>query len=246
MRENERILNIWAEKTYEYIWLHNAYINYTKRINNCFCFSISLLSYSTGIILLFYKPDYQITILFGLINILTAFLFTIYIILEIPIIFERHRMTKSRLLSFLDEIYQEFRHIENNELDKLQLFYKQNEFERIITKSPHVPKFIADKFFEKFHHFIKSKPYFHTYWFLNINPKDNRTIFYNLIYLFRYFNGWKCSIEKKNKILFPQMDWLPVTDEDRYLYTHPLKDRKRFLNLKNVKLRKNNLEIHII
>ena len=246
MLENEKILNIWAEKTYEYIWLHNRYMNYTKRINNFFCFSISILSYGTGISLLFYNPTDHILILFGFINIMTAFLFTVYIILGISRIFERHKINKNRFLLFLDEIYREFRHIDNNENDKLRLSHRQKEFEKIISQSHHVPSFIAKEFFKKFHYLIKSKPYFHTYWFLNINPKDYRTIFYNLTYLFRYFNKWKGKLKKQNKVLFPQMDWLPITEDERYLYTHPLKKRKKFSNLKNVKLRKNNLEIYII
>ena len=245
MKDYKKILNIWAEKSEEYIWLHNQSMRYLKNIQNMYTLSIitlSLMSTFTSIL----NKEESVHVVMGMGNLLSSMLFLTYMLMNFNGRYIEHYISRRRFLRLLTNIQYETNgwHCNTNKIDFITL--RQFEFKNIAEQSPHISDFVLSKFRSTFKHILNRKPYFfsqntysfHTKWFVNRDPKYYRKNICEIMFLSKFFNRWKYKNRSNSSNLGP------FYDERKYIH-YNVHNKIKMFEFQNIKLENNNLEIEI-
>ena len=250
MEEFDKFFTILIEKCAEYIWQHNQYIKQLKWIRNFYFYNSSIIIYLTGfILLLFNSITSNMKIILGLSNLFVGFLFTVYHLKNYDRIYERHLFSRYRLKFLYNDLFPYLNMESYGEMQLDFLLLKHNQFKNIIVQSPHIPNHIRNKFIKKFKHLIDYNPHLQTRLILDMDPKEYRQTFHNLMHLTKCFHIWKNQM--KNSKLYRQRIILasnlgPFYKKNSFLYDpRPFINHRQILEFQNIKLGQNNLEIEI-
>ena len=157
--QEELILQKWAEVAKSYAWMHNrAFYNYRWQ-NFWFSIPVIILSNLTGIANFAQSsiPDSDpnkklFPLVIGAVNITAGIITTIYQFLKVSELLEAHRAAHIGYAKFARDIETELMQIRTlrSQHGRDFLRAKHDEFDRLITTSPIIPRKILNLFSDKF------------------------------------------------------------------------------------------------
>lgn len=158
------LLEMWAEKSAGYRWLHMKCSNYYKFITNLFAYPIIILSSLVGVggfaIITPNPTDYELVLqyIFSGVNILIAILSSCQKFNKCSEYTELHNAAVINYAKFYRQIKLELSVEPENRGNAIQFCRNmKDEYDKILTTSPEILPTVIDDFNTKFKH-IKHKP----------------------------------------------------------------------------------------
>jgi hypothetical protein len=155
-REEEALLQEWADKAHCYQWLHYRSHEIFKWKNSMFTIPVIIISTVTGTANFAqdrFGDGYKnlVVMIIGAFNILAGIITTIFQFLKISELNEAHRVASMAWGKFYRNVKTELtRHPLDRTLPSEMLKYSRGEYDRLVETSPFIPRKVVDMFNYKF------------------------------------------------------------------------------------------------
>ena len=155
-REEEALLQEWADKAHCYQWLHYRSHEIFKWKNSMFTIPVIIISTVTGTANFAqdrFGDAYKniVVMVIGSFNIIAGIITTIFQFLKISELNEAHRVASMAWGKFYRNVKTELtRHPLDRTLPSEMLKYSRGEYDRLVETSPFIPRKVVDMFNYKF------------------------------------------------------------------------------------------------
>jgi hypothetical protein len=155
-REEEALLQEWADKAHCYQWLHYRSHEIFKSKNSMFTIPVIIISTVTGTANFAqdrFGAAYKniVVMVIGSFNIIAGIITTIFQFLKISELNEAHRVASMAWGKFYRNVKTELtRHPLDRTLPSEMLKYSRGEYDRLVETSPFIPRKVVDMFNYKF------------------------------------------------------------------------------------------------
>jgi hypothetical protein len=155
-REEEALLQEWADKAHCYQWLHYRSHEIFKFKNSMFTIPVIIISTVTGTANFAqdrFGDEYKnlVVMIIGAFNIFAGIITTIFQFLKISELNEAHRVASMAWGKFYRNVKTELtRHPLDRTMPNEMLKYSRGEYDRLVETSPFIPRKVVDMFNYKF------------------------------------------------------------------------------------------------